>query len=107
VSPRSVGNTEREAAQWRAKLASKQVVTVAQPYEPPRHTPTPEAERILTVDLASARAQAQEAAPATSCEGGGQCPTFARAIQNVAAMATLLDMLPHPPPMRWIGYTAN
>jgi hypothetical protein len=71
VSPRSVGNTEREAAQWRAKLASKQVVTVAQPYEPPRHTPTPEAERILTVDLASARAQAQEAAPATSCEGGG------------------------------------
>jgi hypothetical protein len=58
------------------------------------------------VDLASARAQAQEAAPATSCEGG-QCPTFARAIQNVAAMATLLDILPHPPPMRWIGYTAN
>jgi hypothetical protein len=57
----------------------------------------PEVERILTVDLATARSQAKEAAPATSHErGGGQHPAFARASQNVAVAAMLLDTLPTP-----------
>jgi hypothetical protein len=56
----------------------------------------PEVERILTVDLATARSQAKEAAPATSHERGGQHPAFARASQNVAVAAMLLDTLPTP-----------
>jgi hypothetical protein len=54
----------------------------------------PEVERILTVDLATARSQAKEAAPTTTHERGGQHPTFAKASQNVVVAATLLDTLP-------------
>jgi hypothetical protein len=47
------------------------------------------------VDLDATRARAREVAPTTSRERG-QCPAFARASQNVAVAAMLLDML-HPP----------
>jgi hypothetical protein len=33
-----------------------QAITMAQPFEPPRHMPTLEAKRVLTVDLAATRA---------------------------------------------------
>jgi hypothetical protein len=69
---------------------------LAQPYVSPQHTLVHEVERILTVDLTAAEAQAKEAAPATGHEGGRQCIAFARANQNIAAAATLLDMLPAP-----------
>jgi hypothetical protein len=46
------------------------------------------------VHLATARAQAKEVAPTTSCEG--YCPAFTRASQNVAAAAMLLGMQPSP-----------
>jgi hypothetical protein len=79
------------------KLVSKQAIMVSQPYEPPRHKPALEAERILMMDLTITRAQSKGVTPAISHEGGGgQHPTFARASQNVAIVATLLDMLPPP-----------
>jgi hypothetical protein len=55
-----------------------------------------EAKRILVVDHATAWAQALGVAPTISREGGGQHHTFARASQNVAAMAMLLDTLLAP-----------
>jgi hypothetical protein len=45
------------------------------------------------VDLATTRAQAKGVAPAI-CHEESYCLTFARAGQNVAATAMLLDMLP-------------
>jgi hypothetical protein len=49
------------------------------------------------VDLTATRAQAKRVTPAISCQGGrGGCPTFNGASQNVAAVATLLNMLPPP-----------
>jgi hypothetical protein len=71
------------------------VVDAAQLYELPRHMLALEVERILTVDLTTARAQAKEATPASSHEGG-QRPAFARASQNMAVAATHLYMPPTP-----------
>jgi hypothetical protein len=47
------------------------------------------------VDLAATRAQAKGVAPTITREGG-QRPTFASGIQNMAAAATLWDTLPPP-----------
>jgi hypothetical protein len=71
-------NAENEAAQWQCKLTDKQAITVAQPYEPPRHKPVLEAEMILMVDLTATWAQAKGVTPTISHEEG-QCPVFTRA----------------------------
>jgi hypothetical protein len=73
------------------------VITAAQLYGPHQHKPTLDAERVLTVDLTTARAQTKGVTPILSHEGGGgQHPAFPRASQNVAVMAMLLDTLPPP-----------
>jgi hypothetical protein len=51
------------------------------------------AERGITVDLSTARSQARDVVAAISYDGARQ-PAFARASQNVAAAATLLNTLP-------------
>jgi hypothetical protein len=77
-----------------------QAIMAAQPYELPRHKPTLEAERILTVDLAITQAQAKGVTPTISREGG-QHPAFTKASRNMVTMATLLDTLP-PPSTDWV-----
>jgi hypothetical protein len=47
------------------------------------------------VNLTNARAQARDVTAAIH-SGGAQWPAFARASQNVAMVATLLDTLPAP-----------
>jgi hypothetical protein len=71
------------------------VVTAAHLYILPQHKPTLEAERILAVDLTSNRAQANGGAPTIRHEGD-QCSAFAKASQNMATAAMLLDTLPPP-----------
>jgi hypothetical protein len=59
--------------------------------------PVLETEWAITVDLTNAWARARDIVAAINHEGT-QCPTFARASQNMAATAALLDTLPTPSP---------
>jgi hypothetical protein len=59
--------------------------------------PVPETDRILMMDLTSARAEAKEVTPDTSHNHEvGQHPAFVRASQNMVVVAMLLDMLLAP-----------
>jgi hypothetical protein len=53
-------------------------------------------EWLATINFIKARARTMVVTAAINREGA-PCSTFARASQNVAAVAALLDTLPHPP----------
>jgi hypothetical protein len=81
--------------QWRSKLTNERAAIEAHLDQLHHCKSTLKTERCITIDLTTVRAQVRDVASAINRDGAPQ-PAFARANQNVAVAAALLDTLPTP-----------
>jgi hypothetical protein len=88
-------DTELRAAQRHDELAGGWASLDAQLTKQYRHKAVPETEWTTTINFTKARARAKSITATINYEGLPH-PTFARASQNVALVAALLDTLPAP-----------